>query len=337
MLRSWEYALKHRPNSTTTANIHNQATGSVGKYITDYLMKNGKHNITAVTRFQSKSKIPEGVHAAKVDYDSEQSLVDGLKGHDFLIITMSTLAPRDTQTKLINAAAKAGIKWIMPNEFSPMFGDDEALGKSIGFYDRAASTRKQIEDLGMNWTSLVCGFWYEFSLAGSPARYGFDLGNKKLTLFDDGETKINTSTWPQCGRAVANLLGLKIFPQDETDKSPTLSQFMNKPLCISSFLVSQKDMLASVLRVTGSKESEWSITSEPAEARFEEAINMTKSGNRTAFQVSMYTRVFFKDGRGDYEKDGRLANEALSLPRENLDEFTRIAVMMAESGEAAYH
>ena len=60
--------------------------------------------------------------------------------------------------------------------------------------------------ISADFVSLACSFWYEFSLAGSQARYGFDFAKREVTFYDEGETKITTSTWPQCGRAVAALL-----------------------------------------------------------------------------------------------------------------------------------
>jgi hypothetical protein len=225
----------------------------------------------------------------------------------------------------------------MPNEYSPEFGDNEALGKSIIVYDHVNNTRRQIGKAGMSWTSLTSSYWYEFSLAGSPSRYGFDFGKKELTTFDDGNVKINTSTWDQSGRAVAKLLSLKILPEDESDQSPTLSLWWNRALHISSFLLSQRDMLASVLRVTGENESDWTIKSQPAEERFKHAVDLIQSGDRSGFELAMYTRCFFKDGVGNYEKDGKLDNDILGLPMEDLDEATAFAVRMAETGEASYH
>jgi len=166
--------------------------------------------------------------------------------------------------------------------------------------------------------------------------YGFDFGKKKLTLIDDGETEINTSTWQQCGRAVANLLALKISPEDDTDDSPTLGQFYNKPLFISSFLLNQKDMLASVLRVTGGKESEWTIDRQGSVERFEEGVQKMQSGDMTGYAQRMYTRTFYKDGCGNFEQHGVLANGILGLPKEDLDERTRVAIKMAETGEGTY-
>ena len=61
----------------------------------------------------------------------------------------------------------------------------------------AAATRMAIADLGKSSYIAVCtGFWYEWSLA-IPAGFGFDFANRTVTLFDEGETRISTSTWPQ--------------------------------------------------------------------------------------------------------------------------------------------
>lgn len=58
-------------------------------------------------------------------------------------------------------------------------------------------TRKAIAELGKShYIGLSTGFWYEWSLA-IPSAFGFDLVNRKATLFDDGEAKISTSTWAQ--------------------------------------------------------------------------------------------------------------------------------------------
>ena len=76
--------------------------------------------MTAITREGSKSKIPEGVKAANVNYDDENTLVEALKGQQALIVTMRTGPEgKEATLKLIRAAAKANVDWIMPNEYCP--------------------------------------------------------------------------------------------------------------------------------------------------------------------------------------------------------------------------
>jgi hypothetical protein len=142
-----------------------------------------------------------------------------------------------------------------------------------------AATRKYIADQGKsNFIAVSTGFWYEWSLAIAPA-FGVDLLNKKATLFDEGETKISISTWPQViqssmkliedkayplqvGRAVAALLSLPIKAED--GKDTCLEQYANKMIYVNSFTINQKEMLESSYRVTDTKESDWEITKEPS-------------------------------------------------------------------------
>lgn len=93
----------------------NQAGGTLGKYIAQELIKTGKHIVTALTRSGSANKLPEGVIPVTVDYDNETSLVEAMKGHQILIITLAVAAPPGTQSKLIKAASKAGVPYVMPN------------------------------------------------------------------------------------------------------------------------------------------------------------------------------------------------------------------------------
>lgn len=188
------------------------------------------------------------------------------------------------------------------------------------------------------WTAVASGFWYEFSLGGTADRYGFDFsaGNRSVVFFDDGNTKINTSTWRQVGRGVASLLSLRLLPEDEGDTAPAVENWANRILYISSFLVSQKDMFESVKRVTGTTDAEWNISYEDSEGRYKRSVQDLKNGDGKGFVRLLYTRVFYPNGGGDYETSKGMANEALGLPKEDLDEATREAIRLAVSGEWEY-
>lgn len=96
----------------------------------DALLKTNKHTITAITRADSQSKLPEGITSKTIDYDKHETIVEALRGQDALVITLSGFVPRDTQMKLVNAAADAGVPWILPNEWSPDTAN-EALVKDV--------------------------------------------------------------------------------------------------------------------------------------------------------------------------------------------------------------
>ena len=76
----------------------------------------------------------------------------------------------------------------------------------------------------------------------------------------------------------------------------------------------------------------WQRTSskESARERYEKGIKEMKEGNRVGYAKMMYTRVFFEDGVGNIEEKG-LANEALGLEVEDLDEATERALERANT------
>ncbi|OOF93598.1 hypothetical protein ASPCADRAFT_517146 [Aspergillus carbonarius ITEM 5010] len=310
------------------------AGGSVGSPITQALLQTGNHTITALTRADSQTRLPPGVHSIAVDYDSPTSLSNALLHQDCLIITLSVQAPPDTQSKLIQAAASAGVKHVMPNVWGCDVMHQPFISSGLN-WERLRHSLDEIPSQGLTWTALVCGFWYEHSLLLGPGGFGFDFAEKKLTLNDDGNTKINVSTQTQCGRAVAALLSLKIYPEDEHDREVTLSRWANKPVYISSFLLSQRDMFESWKRVTGEEEGgKWTVVQEGSKERFERGLEMMRKGDRRGFVLAMYSRVFYPNGDGDHEHRVGLDNEVLGLPVEDLDEQTRKAKGMWERG---YH
>lgn len=100
-------------------------------------MKTGKHTVTGITRVDSNSTLPEGVIPAKVDYDDESTIVEALKGQQFFIITMHARADTSVHARLVAAAAKAGVPYVMPNAYGmdPLdqkLSDDVIFGRNFG-------------------------------------------------------------------------------------------------------------------------------------------------------------------------------------------------------------
>lgn len=276
--------------------------------------------------------MPAGIEVKKVNYDDHAALVEALRGQDALVITLGVRAPPDAQTKLIEAAAAAEVPWVLPNEFG---GDNanETLRNDVVVNGHKTQYRDLIEKLGKSaWVGICCGFWYEFSLAGGSGSYGIDFKERSVVLFDEGTTPLSTTTLPQTGRAVAGLLGLKVLREDENDKAPCLTDWRNKFVYVASFVVSQKDILDSVLRVTHTELKDWKITHEPAKERYQRGVEMMQKGNFEGLRISMHTRYFFPDESGNHAKIRGLDNEKLGLPKEDIDEFTRLAVQWATDG-----
>lgn len=312
----------------------------MGSYFTKHLLATGKHTITALTRTGSTAQLPSAVRRAEINYDDEATLVAALQGQDFLAITLAPGAAPDTELKLIRAAAAAGVPYVMPNAYGPD-PVNESMMTDIVIGQPFFAARAEIERLGASrWIALACGFWYEWSLCGDNGAdcfgCGVGAGRRTMTLFDDGEEKITTSTWDQCGRALAALLSLPVYPEDERDAAAaTVDRWGDAVVYVSSFRVSQRDMFASVLRVTGTTEADWAIERVPSEKRFREGKEKMAKGVRSGFAEQMYTRIFFPTGEGDHTRHG-LANEALGLPVEDIDEATREGLRLQKEGILSY-
>ncbi|KAJ4154111.1 hypothetical protein LMH87_010574 [Akanthomyces muscarius] len=310
------------------------AGGNVGKHMTEALLQTGKHTVTALTRIGSKSTLPEGVIKAPVDYSNEESLVNALKGQQFLIVSLSVLAGAAAEAIVMSAAGKAGVPWVMPTCYgtdieNKKLMDENMTGRGV-FANIAAA-----EQNGLSWTTMNCSFWYEFSLASHNC-YGIDIVNKSATLFGEGDMPICTSTWLQCGRAAAAFLSLKVLPEDEHDKDVTMSQWRNKPLFLKSFVASQRDMLDSVHKVLGTTDADWTIEKVNAQERYDAGKKLLggPEGHK-GFAHCLYTRTFFKNGGGDFQD--KVVNKELGLPEEDMEEATKRAADMAfNAGEYEY-
>jgi hypothetical protein len=92
-----------------------QASGNLGPSIVQALLSSN-FTVTALTRADSKSTLPAGVHVAKVDYADHNSLVAALRGQDAVVSSIATPALLQ-QKAIIEAAAEAGVKRFIPSEF----------------------------------------------------------------------------------------------------------------------------------------------------------------------------------------------------------------------------
>ena len=87
------------------------ATGRIGRSFATELLATGKHEVTALVRPDTnKDKLPKGLKTAAIDYEDDQSIVEALKGQEFLAITLGVFAPQDLHSRIVKAAAEAGVK-----------------------------------------------------------------------------------------------------------------------------------------------------------------------------------------------------------------------------------
>jgi hypothetical protein len=152
----------------TTNHIKNVAiiggTGQVGSRILSSLLAAKCFNVAAVSRSDSKSSFPNNVKVVKGDYESQTFFEQAFAGIEALIITLAVTAPKDLEKRIIDAAIKAGVSWIIPNGFVSD-GAHPHMGGKITVNAHKAVLRKQIEQSGngkTKWISIVNGPWYDF-------------------------------------------------------------------------------------------------------------------------------------------------------------------------------
>jgi uncharacterized protein YbjT (DUF2867 family) len=143
----------------------------MGSHILSSLLSRPTHHkITILTRASSTSTFPPGPTIKSVDYSSSSSLTSALTGIDFLIITLAATTSPDIHPRIVKAAAEAGVKYVMPNYFGFSLGeraahladdDDTILSGFQKFVNEVRDTE------GVNYITLACGFWYEWSLGKS--------------------------------------------------------------------------------------------------------------------------------------------------------------------------
>ncbi|KAG5812133.1 hypothetical protein H9Q74_004392 [Fusarium xylarioides] len=103
---------------------------------------------------------------------------------------------------------------------------------------------------------------------------------------------------------------VKAIPVDyEDDKSPTIAQFYNKPVYLSSF---------------------YEIKYESSADRIENGKAMGRSGNIMGLVQAYYSFIFSPDGQKLKTQD-KLHNELLGLPEQDLDEVVKDCVERAEN------
>lgn len=167
------------------------ATGNLGPSIVKGLVDAG-FEVTVLSQSGNTSGLPSTVKTVKVDYSSQDSLVNALKGQDAYV---SNVPNHEEQPALIDAAISAGVKRFIPSEFgSNISGNANTAalpvfkGKKITQDYLKQKTNEISYTLINNGLFLDWGVQLGFlvNLKGEPTRV-FDGGNDRhsFTLLSD--------------------------------------------------------------------------------------------------------------------------------------------------------
>lgn len=292
------------------------ASGNIGSSTLRALLSHDIHDITVIARPESQATFSNKVAVRKGSFDDEAFLLSALKGIDILVLQLSIPAS-GIQEKFYEAAAKAGVPYILPIEFGNSL-DAKGMYERFSFLPEKATLRQRIEDLGVSsWIAVVTNPWYDFCFG--KGEWGIDIVKRQATLWDGGNYKTNTTTLRRAGEATAELLAL---PDDE------LIRYKNQMFIVTSFYVTQREIFDSVLRATGTKEEDWDLTypdAETSEKAYE--VRLAKAAADGTFDYEAFTRRFtlsnFTPGRGGDINDKVEDLGRFGLEKEDIDQVTR--------------
>ncbi|KAF4999629.1 hypothetical protein FDECE_11446 [Fusarium decemcellulare] len=284
-------------------------SGTIGSPTVAALLQKNIHTITAISRSDSTATFPDNVTVLKGDYSNENFLISALKGQDVLILQLGPKVMK-AQEPLIRAAAEAGVPYILPTEFGI---DIEApLTREMAMMAEKKGIRDLINQLGVSsWIAVVNNPLLDWSM--KVGCWGIDIKSRKAEIWDSGNVKASTSTLKRVGDAVAELLSL---PKEE------LVKYKNKPFYISSFCISQRDMLESVQRATGTTDADWEIKHKDIAELTRECDERLKKGDWIAAIPKLYSSMF-RDGLGGNYSHKVVDMERLGFTQEDLDEVLK--------------
>ena len=173
------------------------ATGQLGRLVVEKLKQRvDNDSLGALVRSPEKAA-DLGIEAKTFDYTKPQSLVEGLKGIDhLLLISGNEVGQRKTQHEnVIEAAKKANIKWIV---YTSLLHADTS---SLSLAKEHAETEELLKKSGIPYTILRNG-WYTENYTGSvqgSVQAGAFVGSA-------GEGKISSAAREDYAEAAAVVL-----------------------------------------------------------------------------------------------------------------------------------
>lgn len=300
-------------------------SGSIGRPIIDALLA-ASFNVSVVTRESSTATFPPRVTVHRSDY-SERSLLPAFKNKDAVVSTIATYSVQE-QISLIDIAIKAGIKRFIPSEY----GIDTSLPHISEFVPPAVHKHdvvkylKTKESSGLSWTAICVGGFFDWVFQ-YPGLMGWNLPERKVTIFDGGDIEYEVTNVDQIGRAVANSL----LPQ-------YIEQTTNVYVYINSFTVSQNRVLSELERLTGNKFEVTNITLEDLsragmeKLKSKDAFESQGGGQYAPGSVEVITALIHGyGGFNNFSKTQGLWNKRLGLPVEDLKETLERVIQASSS------
>ena len=147
--------------------------------------------------------------------------------------------------------------------------------------------------------------------------YNINIKERRATIWTPSSAVTTVTTVAKVGKAIAALLSLS---HDQ------IQGYLNRCVYISSFRLSQLDILRSVQLATQTQTSDWEVAYEDVGNAVQDGQDIASHGSVDGLIKVIYAMQFLPEAGGDYEAEHGTANEELELEREDLNDITRLAV-----------
>ncbi|TKA59570.1 hypothetical protein B0A55_11285 [Friedmanniomyces simplex] len=302
----------------------------VGSTVLKHLLESpDDFKITVVTRADSQATFPSNpsITVKKGSYTDGPFLQDAFKNQDVVIFALHFMV-QEAQIGMIDEAAKAGVKWIVPNEYS---GDglNESMVEGVPVSGPKRQARRHIEELsktheGLKWIGVATNPFFEPFLIRQAKMFGIDSESHTATIYSDAGA-FNASTMDQIGLAVTRTLSLPI--SDKSNPRASLQHYANNFLYVSSFCVTQKQILQAFQKAKGDSEADWKVIDDKTIKQWmQDCQEGLKQGNMQAGWGLTMCYYMGEGLGGNYEDKAKQDRKVLDLPEEDFEEAVKRAL-----------
>ncbi|KAL9111545.1 MAG: hypothetical protein Q9227_004033 [Pyrenula ochraceoflavens] len=219
------------------------AGGNIGKAVLP-LLQAASFDITVISRKNSTSTFPSDVRSIKCDYSPDR-LTEALHGQDAVLCLINSDSTdfEAVESVIVDAAGAAGVKFFVPSEFGHDTTDERVVSHLPLFEakNRIISRLRQKEVLGMTWTGVITGGFFDWAM--SLGVFDIDIRRGTARIWDSGNTRFCATNLSSIARALVTLL---------SDPSAREAA-KNRHVHICSIVTSQNEILQQVEIATGRK------------------------------------------------------------------------------------
>ncbi|KAF5259324.1 hypothetical protein FOXYS1_10057 [Fusarium oxysporum] len=271
--------------------------GLLGSAVLEELVNNG-FTVTVMSRNPSGVKdLPSSVEVAQVDYSSQDSLVEALRGHDVAIATFGSAAIMN-QEQIIDASITAGVKRYIPADWGSLTTDPKARTLPINYpLIQVQEYLKKKADAGtLEYTIFSVGAFLDYVL---DFPFILDLRTQSIQLYDHGEHPFSSTSVHSIGKAISGAL-----KAHEATK--------NRNLFIHDTVLTQAKVLA-IAKKYSPPGVQWTETRVDAQKELEQALENLKKDPTDFNLVFPLLKAALLSGkyRSAYSK---VDNEVVGLP-----------------------